>query len=51
MAPEHPTRKFSKGTSAHRKRRMSTMHEKGDAFGPALTVSLPSFAPGPQPEC
>ncbi|KAH7368071.1 clock-controlled-9 protein [Plectosphaerella cucumerina] len=38
MAPEHPTRKFSKGTSAHRKRRMSTMHEKGDAFGPSLTT-------------
>ena len=32
-------RKFSTGTSAHRKRKMSTLVEKEGAFGPALTVS------------
>lgn len=32
-------RKFSTGTSVHRKRQMSTLVEKEGAFGPALTVS------------
>lgn len=31
-------RKFSTGTSVHRKRQMSTLVEKEGAFGPALTV-------------
>lgn len=31
-------RKFSTGTSAHRKRKMSTLVEREGAFGPALTV-------------
>ncbi|KAG7103348.1 Trehalose phosphorylase like protein [Verticillium longisporum] len=31
-------RKFSTGTSVHRKRQMSTMHEQGNTFGPALTT-------------
>jgi hypothetical protein len=36
-------RKFSTGTSVHRKRKMSTLVEKEGAFGPALTVcKLPS---------
>lgn len=33
-------RKFSTGTSAHRKRQMSTLVEKEGHFGPALTVRL-----------
>jgi hypothetical protein len=32
------TRKFSTGTSVHRKRQMSTLAEKEGHFGPALTV-------------
>lgn len=37
-------RKFSTGTSVHRKRKMSTLVEKEGAFGPALTVcKLPSL--------
>lgn len=32
------TRKFSTGTSVHRKRQMSTLVEKEGHFGPALTV-------------
>jgi hypothetical protein len=31
-------RKFSTGTSVHRRRKMSTLVEKEGAFGPALTV-------------
>jgi len=31
-------RKFSTGTSVHRKRQMSTLVEKEGHFGPALTV-------------
>uniref|UniRef100_L2G0U6 Clock-controlled gene-9 protein n=1 Tax=Colletotrichum fructicola (strain Nara gc5) TaxID=1213859 RepID=L2G0U6_COLFN len=40
MPTDHkqPGRQFSLGTSAHRKRQMSTMHEQGNAFGPALTT-------------
>lgn len=38
-------RKFSTGTSVHRKRQMSTLVEKEGHFGPALTVStLPTTA-------
>lgn len=33
-------RKFSTGTSVHRRRKMSTLVEKEGAFGPALTVCL-----------
>jgi hypothetical protein len=32
------SRKFSTGTSVHRKRQMSTLVEKEGHFGPALTV-------------
>ncbi|CRJ87217.1 hypothetical protein BN1708_009226, partial [Verticillium longisporum] len=38
-------RKFSTGTSVHRKRQMSTMHEQGNTFGPALTVSSLTLSP------
>jgi hypothetical protein len=34
-------RKFSTGTSVHRKRQMSTLVEKEGQFGPALTVRIP----------
>jgi len=36
-------RKFSTGTSVHRKRQMSTLVEKEGHFGPALTVCANSF--------
>jgi len=36
-------RKFSTGTSVHRKRQMSTLVEKEGHFGPALTVCGPYF--------
>jgi len=36
-------RKFSTGTSVHRKRQMSTLVEKEGHFGPALTVSRTPF--------
>ena len=36
-------RKFSTGTSVHRKRQMSTLVEKEGHFGPALTVCLVVF--------
>jgi hypothetical protein len=36
-------RKFSTGTSVHRKRQMSTLVEKEGHFGPALTVCLLAF--------
>ncbi|OLN81345.1 Trehalose phosphorylase [Colletotrichum chlorophyti] len=35
--PRQPGRQFSLG-SAHRRRQMSTLHEQGNAFGPALTT-------------
>lgn len=37
------SRKFSTGTSAHRKRQMSTIVEKEGHFGPSLTVCFLSF--------
>jgi hypothetical protein len=36
-------RKFSKTTSEHRKRRLSSAAEEEGQFGPALTVSYPSL--------
>ncbi|OHE94978.1 glycosyl transferase group 1 [Colletotrichum orchidophilum] len=36
--PKQPGRQFSLGASAHRRRQMSTMHEQGNHFGPALTT-------------
>lgn len=36
--PAEPVRKFSTGTSVHRKRQMSTLVEKEGHFGPALTT-------------
>jgi hypothetical protein len=38
-------RKFSTGTSVHRKRKMSTLVEKEGAFGPALTVCCSHLLP------
>ena len=35
-------RKFSTGTSVHRKRQMSTLVEREGHFGPALTVCIPN---------
>jgi hypothetical protein len=40
IMPIEKGRKFSTGTSVHRRRKMSTLVEKEGAFGPALTVSL-----------
>ena len=40
-------RKFSTGTSVHRKRKMSTLVETEGHFGPALTVCSRLFPPSP----
>ncbi|KAK6222228.1 clock-controlled gene-9 protein (glycosyl transferase group 1) [Colletotrichum tabaci] len=38
VTPKQPGRQFSLGASAHRRRQMSTMHDQGNHFGPALTT-------------